>query len=247
MSEENEPEFVNRGQPFYSCKSRVMILNKRRTLDLLPFWKNETEFHRSTTDPVRYFTQFLATYPEFVGLENASDEEKRAAIQAKVDELYDPNNKRRGIVLRSAESVNAIPEPKVVKPRGALKAAGVANAASATQPALATERCDWFVRIRVKKFQLQQSFTVLIFLGSAPNEVSEWRSSPNLVGSYGEFVNSNADNCVNCGNTADIITEGFIQLDDAFDRLGYGQKSEDEIEKFVRAEINWRIQKVCYD
>jgi tyrosinase len=226
-----------------------MILN-RRTLDLLPFWKNDTEFHRSSMDTVRDITQFGATYPEFVGLENASDEDKRASIRAtKVNKLYDPSNKRRDNNIKpptaflSADVLAATKGDTTTK--DGLEAANGINTSSKAQPT-ALEGLDWFVRIRVMKFefQLQQSFTVFIFLGQVSDEVSEWRSSPNLVGSYGEFVNSTPNQCPNCRANSNLITEGFFQLDDVLERLKYGRKNEKEIDDFIREEINWKVQKV---
>jgi tyrosinase len=188
----------------------------RQNLDLTPFWKSGSAFHRSTDTPVRDFIKFQATYPEFVGLENLSVAQRKARIQEKVDALYDPNNRRRGLAVTSATTaafavagapagaagaVRASAGAPPVRAGGAGGAGGAPVAAQAVlraaaplsvQAALpvapppagdtpetltALQRLDWFIRIRVKKFQLKQSFTVLIFLGSVPEEVAQWRSS----------------------------------------------------------------------
>ena len=271
-----------------------------QTLDLTPFWKSGNAFHRSTDQPVREFVKFAATYPEFVGLEKFSDAEKQAKIQAIVDALYDPTNRRRGLAVRPTVALAAVsggtpaapaqaaaaptkaaatsahgvaaPAHGVAAPAHAqavLKAAPVPQAAAPTPQAAvsvqaapgapagaahapapealtALQRLDWFIRIRVKKFQLGQSFTVLFFLGSVPEHVDQWRLSPHLIGSYSEFVNSDPEHCANCRDSASIITEGFIDLDDSLERLGFAHKSEQEIETHLQHELHWRIQKVSH-
>ena len=280
-----------------------MIL--RGALDLTPFWKSNNAFHRSTDDPVRTFTKFRATYPEFVGIDNASVAERKASIQAKVDALYDANNRRRGIAVTSADTFSvaaaetrqaplafvaaAVPTTRAAHPPAAAIAPSVPtphHAESPKAPAHAShahahptapnvptphhaespkapahtshghahpaapsaltalQRLDWFIRVRVKKFQLKQSFSILFFLGQVPDDVAQWRSSPNLVGNHSEFVNSDAKSCANCQENINGITEGFIDLDTSLERKGYGHKSEKEIEKFIHDEIHWRIQKV---
>jgi len=259
----------------------------RRTLDLTPFWKSGNAFHRSTDTPVRDFIKFQATYPEFVGLENLSVAERKARIQAKVDALYDPQNRRRGIPVRTSAG---LPVAAIVGAQagsvsgGAVRASGGAPpvrsggagapgggvagglpqavfkaAALSVQAPLpeapaptdddpegltALQRLDWFIRIRVKKFQLAQSFTILIFLGPVPEDAADYRTSDSFIGSHSEFVNSDPEHCANCKDSANLITEGFIDLDDSLERLGQGEKTEEEIEKYIHDQIHWRIQKV---
>ena len=110
----------------------------------------------------------------------------------------------------------------------------------------ALQRLDWFIRVRVKKFQFGQSFTILFFLGSVPDDVAQWRTSPHLIGSHSEFVNSDPEHCANCKDNINIITEGFIDLDNSLERLGHGNSTEEEIEKYIQDELHWRIQKVSH-
>ena len=227
-----------------------------------------------------------------MGLENLSIDERKARIQAKVDALYDPNNRRQGIpVVTASRSAAAVAGPvagsatagTILATSGApgARAAGAgvpgglptppAQAAFNVQAApvsvqtvsvqaappvapsphgnapstlTALQRLDWFIRIRVKKFQLKQSFTILFFLGTVPDDVAQWRPSPHLIGSHSEFVNSDPEHCANCKDNANIITEGFIDLDDSLERLGLGNSTEEEIEKYIKDEIHWRIQLV---
>jgi len=228
ISQQNEPRFVN--------------------LDLTPFWKSGNAFYGSTDEPVRNFVKFKATYPEFVGLENLSAAERKARIQTKVDALYDPNGRRGGIVAaapRTAQLTSvAVAAAAPQAPVGLTAFSTQATAAVPGPEALtALQRLDWFIRIRVKKFQLKQSFSILLFLGPIPDNAAQWRSSPHLVGNHSEFVNSDPDHCANCQENADAITEGFVDLDASLERLGYGRKTEEEIEKFLHDELRWRIQK----
>jgi len=244
ISQQNEPDFVNR--------------------DLTPFWKSANAFHRSTDTPVRDFAKFHATYPEFVGLENLSVAQRKARIQAKVDELYDPNNRRQGVPVIAAASAAAASAPAaaqaavaaapqaVLQARPAPQAATGAQATPAARPPAPVnpdslsglQRLDWFIRIRAKKYQLKQSFTVLFFVGQVPNDAAHYRSSPNLIGSHVEFVNSDPERCANCKDSANSITEGFIELDTALERLGHGAKTEQEIEKYLQDNLHWRIQRI---
>src|SRR5258705_12134533 len=109
----------------------TMIL--RGTLDLIPFWKGNNAFHRSTDDPVRTFIKFRATYPEFVGLENASAAERQASIQAKVNALYDSKNLRQGIAVASV-GVSSVAAAENQQAPLALAAAAVSTARAAHVP-----------------------------------------------------------------------------------------------------------------
>jgi len=244
-----------------------------------------------------------------VGLENLNTAQRQQRIQAQVDALYDPSNRRRGLavsatsVLASVASASApagalaakaqavtaqaatsvaakaqsvaaqaataiagaphkaaapakgaplpkgAPPPQAPPGQAALSIAGpLPTAPHREDPPpeglTALQRLDWFIRIRVKKFQLGQSFTVLFFLGPVPEDVDQYRLSPQLIGSHSEFVNSDPEHCANCKDSANLITEGFVDLDDSLERLGLGHKTEEEIEKHIQANLHWRIQKV---
>ena len=138
-----------------------------------------------------------------------------------------------GRVAQAALSVQAAP-PVAPSPHG-----------DTPSTLTALQRLDWFIRVRVKKFQLKQSFTILFFLGPVPDKVEDWRPSQYLIGSHSEFVNSDPEHCTNCKDNINIITEGFIDLDDSLERLGQGQVVEEkEIEDYIEKNIHWRIQLV---
>lgn len=85
---------------------------------------------------------------------------------------------------------------------------GLKNADQATISAAIQEKCielyapknvlssssddhalDWAVRIRMHKYEVEESFLVLIFLGDVPTDSKDWFTSPNFVGAHGAFVN----------------------------------------------------------
>lgn len=212
---------------------------------LNPFWKTNDAFHRSVDEPVRNFVEFGATYPEFVGLENSSPDEKKQIIQGKVDALYNPQNVSPGInVLPAPVDDDARVAPPDVASTAPADVARVAPANVAGAAPADTSRIVWFVRIRVKKFQLNKTFKILVFLGPVPDDPTKWISSPNLVGSHSVFVNSAPKSCANCTDNLNVINEGFIDLNAALKQRGYENKSDAEIEGFIRDQIHWRIRKV---
>ncbi len=104
---------------------------------------------------------------------------------------------------------------------------------------------DWTARIRVKKYALAGSFSVLIFLGEVPENPRSWRSSPSFVGAHHAFVNSAADQCENCRNQADLVIEGFVHLNTAIaQRSGLGSFEPAVVEPYLKRELSWRVQKV---
>ncbi|KAK2459729.1 hypothetical protein APHAL10511_008263 [Amanita phalloides] len=79
----------------------------------------------------------------------------------------------------------------------------------------------WSVRIRVKKFEVGGSFSVLVFLGAVP-EPSDLLTSGNLVGINSVFANVAVENCENCQNNIDMIHEGFIHLNSSLAQHALG-------------------------
>lgn len=208
-----------------------------------PFWKTNTQFHRSVDAPVRDFTQFRATYPEFVGLEKLTPAQRKAAIQKKVDALYKPQG-LPGLRVSSASSSNDT--ARLAAPPSEARLAAPDEGERSAPPDDDETRLDWLVRVRVKKFQFKQSFNVIIFLGEVPEHVEQYLSSPNYVGTHSEFVNTAPEHCGSCSEHADIITEGVVNLNYALERKGYEHKSEEEIKQYIKETVRWRVQKVGF-
>jgi tyrosinase len=102
---------------------------------------------------------------------------------------------------------------------------------------------DWTARIHFKKYELGQSFAVLLFLGEVPADASQWRSSPSFVGAHVAFVNSAADHCANCREQADLVAEGFVHLNTAIAKSsGLSSFEPSVVSPYLRDNLHWRVQ-----
>ncbi|KAI9443337.1 photo-regulated tyrosinase [Lactarius indigo] len=107
---------------------------------------------------------------------------------------------------------------------------------------------DWTARIHFKKYELGQSFAVLLFLGEVPEDASQWRTSPSFVGAHVAFVNSAADQCANCREQAEIVAEGFVHLNTAIAKLsGLSSFDPTVVTPYLRDNLHWRVQAVALD
>jgi len=104
---------------------------------------------------------------------------------------------------------------------------------------------DWTARIEFKKYELGSSFSVLIFLGSVPEDPEQWLVSANFVGALHAFVNSKAGHCANCRNQGQLVQEGFVHLNQAIvQHSGLNSLDPDVVEPYLTKELHWRVQKV---
>jgi tyrosinase len=105
---------------------------------------------------------------------------------------------------------------------------------------------DWACRIHCKKYELGGSFWVLIFLGDVPDDASQWRSCPSFVGGHYVFVNSSAEQCANCREQADVVTEGFVHLNKAIaSRSKLPSFEPSVVSPYLKEKLHWRVQAVC--
>ncbi|KAH9080397.1 photo-regulated tyrosinase [Lactarius deliciosus] len=104
---------------------------------------------------------------------------------------------------------------------------------------------DWTARIHFKKYELGQSFAVLLFLGEVPADASQWRTCPSFVGSHVAFVNSAADQCANCREQAEVVAEGFVHLNTAIAKLsGLSSFEPTVITPYLQSNLHWRVQTI---
>ncbi len=98
----------------------------------------------------------------------------------------------------------------------------------------------------MKQFELERSFQVLVFLGSVPEEPNQWESAPSYVGSFSAFVNGAAAQCANCQANLDLITEGYVHLEDAIARHNTSDYpfNPDHVKPYLKNALNWRVQMV---
>ncbi|KAG8891242.1 hypothetical protein FRC00_014037 [Tulasnella sp. 408] len=104
---------------------------------------------------------------------------------------------------------------------------------------------DWTARIHVNKYAVGCSFSVLIFIGPVPEDPTQWRTSESYVGAEHVFVNSQAEECENCRNTAEAELEGFVHLNKAIAaRSGLNSFDRAVVEPYLKENLAWRILKV---
>ncbi|KAI1794978.1 hypothetical protein LXA43DRAFT_1058946 [Ganoderma leucocontextum] len=103
----------------------------------------------------------------------------------------------------------------------------------------------WSARVRVQRFQLERSFQVLVFLGSVPEDPSEWVGAPSFVGAFGAFVNGTAAQCANCQVLVDVVTEGCVHLNRAlFRNYDVRTFNPEDVSPRLKDHLDWRIQMV---
>jgi tyrosinase len=104
---------------------------------------------------------------------------------------------------------------------------------------------DWTARIHFKKYELGESCAVLIFVGDVPEDPSHWRTCPSLCGSHHAFVNTEASQCDNCRDQADIVVEGFVHLNSYIaEKSGLSSYDPSVVTPYLKDNLHWRIQAV---
>lgn len=104
---------------------------------------------------------------------------------------------------------------------------------------------DWTARITFKKYEFGSSFSVLLFIGSVPENPEEWHVSPTFVGAHHAFVNSVAGHCANCRNQGDLVIEGFVHLTQYIVKhAGLASLEPEVVEPYLTQQLHWRVQKV---
>ena len=105
---------------------------------------------------------------------------------------------------------------------------------------------DWAVRIHAKKYELGHGYVVLIFLGDVPEDPSQWRCAPSFVGAHVSFVNTDAEQCDNCREQAELEVEGFVHLNAAIaKRSGLSSYEPSGVAPYLKDNLHWRVQAVC--
>jgi tyrosinase len=106
---------------------------------------------------------------------------------------------------------------------------------------------DWAVRIRFKKYELRQSFAVLLFLGDVPEDPSRWITAPTFVGSHTAFVNNAPEQCGNCRSHIDAVSEGYVHLNSAISKRSRLPSYDPQVvSPYVKENLHWCIQGVSF-
>jgi tyrosinase len=104
---------------------------------------------------------------------------------------------------------------------------------------------DWAARVHAKKYELGHGFIVLIFLGEVPDDPCQWRTCPSFIGAHCAFVNTDAEQCANCREQAELVVEGFVHLNGAITkRSGLSSYEPSVVVPYLRDNLHWRVQAV---
>ncbi|KAH9929640.1 tyrosinase [Amylocystis lapponica] len=104
---------------------------------------------------------------------------------------------------------------------------------------------EWTAEVHFQKHALQQSFSVLLFVGPVPDDPAQWRTSTSFAGAVHAFANSTAARCANCRANADVVVEGFVHLDDALAaHPALASRQPDVVVPFLRDQLSWRVYTV---
>ncbi|KAJ7022230.1 photo-regulated tyrosinase [Mycena alexandri] len=238
--------------------------------DLTPFWKdaNHSAYTPGSTD---IMTDSLGyTYPEFNDLRNDTPPQVQAAIETFVQQKYGPPKSSiavpvplvsgrpaivskdghffisSGPVVAGAQGATAkvILRPLITSNNGHYFISSTAAADPHTkipEPPTAQLLHEWSVRVRVEKFALQGSFSIVFFLGPVPAKAQEWHTSPSFAGARAIFSNSNLVGCGNCRvqARAAFIVEGFVHLNIARPELA--AMDPEAVKAYLREHLSWRV------
>ncbi|KAJ7088152.1 photo-regulated tyrosinase [Mycena epipterygia] len=228
-----------------------------KTIDLAPFWSSQSDYWASSD--VTVTSELGYTYPEFNGLDMKDPNKVRSAIAQTVNQLYG------GLVFTSTSisarsALPAVSTAVPVPPKSNLAAAlAHSNPVSAlalhaqtnlSTPVVVPHNAedstiwDWTARIEVKTYEVEGSFSVLLFLGAVPEDPTQWRTSTNFVGGHHVFANSVPDRCANCRTHPDAEAEGFVHMDeDIAEYSGLGSLEPNVVEPYLTHNLHWRVLK----
>ncbi|KAI0330497.1 tyrosinase [Cubamyces sp. BRFM 1775] len=238
---------------------------------LTPFRCSEEGFWSSSDVAGLCPTQLGYSYPDFNGLDLDDKASVAMHIAEVVNELYAPQIMRRFLpprmtphrrdrrpIRKSAHSWHtgnhSAVSTRVVKAYTVLEVPVADDELMDGYLVLVPEPprnfmpdllWEWTVRIRVKKYTLGRSFSVLIFLGSVPEHPDEWITSPTYVGAHHAFVNSVPQRCANCVRRTSVTIEGFVHLNEAISRHTSAHFFEPEVMKwYLQRELSWRVRRM---
>ncbi|KAI0297681.1 tyrosinase [Russula brevipes] len=104
---------------------------------------------------------------------------------------------------------------------------------------------DWSARIHAKKYEVGHGYLVLIFIGAVPDDHTQWRTCNSFVGAHVSFANSEADQCDNCREQAELVVEGFVHLNEAIARCsGLPSYEPDVVAPYLKENLHWRVQSI---
>lgn len=110
--------------------------------------------------------------------------------------------------------------------------------------ALDSPLTDLTVRIRGQSRTVGTPYRVSVYLGNPPASSSDWNATDDYVGSHFEFVNSNQEECENCRENPNAVTEGFVSLVSTLQSRGLYDQDDAKIDDYLKKNLQWRIRTV---
>ena len=194
-----------------------------------------TPFHNNsagnfwTSALVRQTATFGYTYPELIGT-------NIQALTAKVNQLYGPDASAPSSKRNAGESTDQIDGlgPPMV---------GIGGA-----PTFAGQR-QYTANIQVRKFGLDGSFDIYIFLGNKPgDDPDKWMTERSFVGVTGIFSSAGVPDQLSDLLEAKSDVNGAVPLTAALEaKVRSGElKSMDAcvVAKYLRANLSWKVSRV---
>lgn len=188
---------------------------------LQPFRASNGQYWTSNT--VRRVSTFGYTYPELI--------DTSRTVKAAVNALYN-----------GGQGSNTKKHKKAKKNRrdlisGKAEELGIKGDSSDDQ--------HYILNIVSQKFQLRSTYNIFIFLGEVPDQVSEWGSSGNFVGSHAVLANLMHANSSGDFSQVDLKVTGSVPLtaalQDIYEDGGLDSLAVSDVEPFLRDNLSWRI------
>lgn len=105
---------------------------------------------------------------------------------------------------------------------------------------------SWSVRIRIKPFEIDQSFSLVVFLNEVPKDPHTWLKSKDLVGSYQVFVAYLPKDCENCRSREKQPIEGFVHITSALqEQIKRLSLKTEDVAEFLEENLHLGLQRVC--
>ncbi|KAM0329806.1 hypothetical protein ACHAQA_003970 [Verticillium albo-atrum] len=232
--------------PTYTMARGLM---QNSSSSLTPFLANMNgQFWNS--DMARYTQEFGYAYAETTGLGTGgvpgADPDDRARVSSDINRLYGSSSpsmlarKRKRATRRKflESSLDWLPWGR----KGTLVSEGevpdlspnakVAELAVSHMVVGEDKYTEWLANVRVINGALNGSFSILFFLGPAPQEVTSWKLARNLVGSMGVFAMPHMASDSHVSGTVPLtkalvcaISQGFLNRLDRDEVIPYLQKN----------------------
>jgi tyrosinase len=160
-------------------------------------------------------------------------------LETPLEYVIDPVKMRQ----YATKQVNKLYGPPIKVPKKKL----VENPPDMEAPAAPVQPTrNWQVFVRVKKFAIQGTWGIHVFLGELPVSSFNWYFAEARVGTVTILSNRNIANCGNCQNRAaggQLVT-GTVSLSDALTAKGLAVTDAEAVIQFLKETLTWKVVKV---